>query len=368
MTVATALIAGNDAVPQLAEQAVRTALKRAGNPHANSVLLLLSSAFTRHAQSAVLAAGRAAQCTQVFGGIGAGVSTEADCAVDRPAAAAMVFCGDVSLSSGEHREGTGGSPLLCCTNAPFPPEWRQGQRFGSHFHDNASDGAVWQQGRVITQGFAEAQIVGARLCLAVSSGVRTIGTPLPVDEVRGYDLLSLGGQPALDTLLRLLPADWKTRTPLPLHLINAMLGGDDATRTAGVISANADRSLTMAVPLQPGQMLGWAIREPLSSEADMRASLDSLETLRPLRPDFGMAFSCIGRGPLFYGGEDRDWSALLERYPDVPFIGAYGTGQIVCHGDSSRQLQNSFVTALFNEDSEDSQYSQYSQDSKDSDV
>jgi hypothetical protein len=33
----------------------------------------------------------------------------------------------------------------------------------------------------------------------------------------------------------------------------------------------------------------------------------------------------------------------------MPVIGTYGTGQIAFSGNSSRQLQNSVVTALFSE-------------------
>ena len=76
MNAASALITGNEPLPMLAEQAVREALARTGSQHANSVLLFLSGEFTRHAHSAVLAAARAAQCTQVFGGIAAGLCTE----------------------------------------------------------------------------------------------------------------------------------------------------------------------------------------------------------------------------------------------------------------------------------------------------
>jgi small ligand-binding sensory domain FIST len=64
------------------------------------------------------------------------------------------------------------------------------------------------------------------------------------------------------------------------------------------------------------------------------------------RPDFALFFSCIGRGPYFYDGEDRDLMALTERYPGLPVIGGYGTGQIAFRDKTSRQMQNSVVTIL----------------------
>ena len=42
MTVATALVTGNDPLPYLAEQATHQALARAGLTHANGVLLFLT--------------------------------------------------------------------------------------------------------------------------------------------------------------------------------------------------------------------------------------------------------------------------------------------------------------------------------------
>lgn len=92
MTVATALVSGNDPLPQIAEDAIRQALAKAGLTHANGVLLFLTPEFARHAQHTITAAARAAQCsTQVAGGIAAGVFTESGWVVDRPAAAVMVF-------------------------------------------------------------------------------------------------------------------------------------------------------------------------------------------------------------------------------------------------------------------------------------
>jgi small ligand-binding sensory domain FIST len=61
-------------------------------------------------------------------------------------------------------------------------------------------------------------------------------------------------------------------------------------------------------------------------------------------------FSCIGRGPYFYGGEDRDLDILRERFPKLPILGTYGTGQIAPTTSTAhyfnRQLQNAVVTAL----------------------
>jgi small ligand-binding sensory domain FIST len=228
------------------------------------------------------------------------------------------------------------------TVSPFAAAWRNSRRVGLHFHDSSGKGVVWQHGRCFADGCAEARVVGARPQIALSLGLKPVGEPQVVESACGYDLLASSGQGAVEALQRALPADW--RNSPPWHLINALVeDSDGAPLPVAIISANSDGSLTLAAELRPGQRLIWAIRQALCAEADMRTALDTVGGA----PMFGLFFSCIGRGPYFYGGEDRDLLALLERHPGLPVLGAYGTGQIVCHGRVSRQIQNSVITALY---------------------
>jgi small ligand-binding sensory domain FIST len=57
-------------------------------------------------------------------------------------------------------------------------------------------------------------------------------------------------------------------------------------------------------------------------------------------------FSCIGRGPLFYGDDDRDLLAFRQQFPDTPLLGAYGSGQIAPAGAQNRLFHNSVITLL----------------------
>ena len=67
MKVATSIVIGRTANPNLATQAVSQAMLKADISIANSVLLLLSSEFANNPQPAIRAAAKAANCTQVFG-------------------------------------------------------------------------------------------------------------------------------------------------------------------------------------------------------------------------------------------------------------------------------------------------------------
>lgn len=355
MPAATALVSGNDPTPQLAEEAVAEARARLGGAHANAVVLLLSPEFARHAATTVRAVARATQCTQIFGGVAAGLCNETGWVLDRPAAAVLLLTGGLALTAGD--EGSGDDPpLLCCTSTPFPSEWANSRRCGFHFHGTSGQGAVWQSGRIAPFGSAEARIAGARCELVVAQGLRPLGGEQFVSDARAYDLLCLTAtdgahkhahESALDSLLSALPPEWPERQSLPLHLVNAIIAtADGDTRVAALLSANADRSLTLTETLRPGDRLRWAIRQPAHAEAEVR-ELFAARTGEP--PDFALYFSCIGRGPYFHGGDDRDLAALVARHPGMPLLGAYGTGQIACSGAHSRQLQNAVVAALFTE-------------------
>lgn len=131
MTVASVLLSANEPGPGLAEAAVREAMSIAGLHCASSVLLLLSPEFSRHADAAVRAAARSAGCTQVFGGIAAGLCNETGWALDRPSVAAMVFGGRLSLAA---RAQASDEPLLCFSATSLPATQTAGRRFGLHYH------------------------------------------------------------------------------------------------------------------------------------------------------------------------------------------------------------------------------------------
>ncbi len=382
MTLATALVTGDEPLPQLAEAAVADALAKAGLESANAVLLFLTPEFARHARLAVTAAARRAQCTQVAGGIAAGVFTESGWALDRPAAAAMVFGGGLSFARGD---GSGdrdrGTPLMSYCNEALPLEWREGaRRFGAAFSDlstgvAARQAPVWQNSRVSEDHRCSVRIAGARLALCVSTGLRRLGPALPVELSHGYDLETIGGRNARAMLLELSRAHFGHDENKYAHALSALVfdavdaasatektGEPDAAdptraalaagRPVAIVSVNADRTVTLAERVEPGQCIAWAMREPASAEAEMRRCVDRLAATLT-RPAGALVFSCIGRGPYFYGGDDADLAAVRERFAALPIIGAYGTGQIVprqrAGGGHNCEVNNSVVTALFSE-------------------
>lgn len=341
MTTASALVTGFEPSPQLAETAVRQAMEKAGLVQAGGVILFLSGDFVRHPQPAIVAAARAAGCLQVTGMVAHGVFNETGWTLDQPAAAALVLGGRLALAPG-----AGEAQLLSlCANPTLPAEWQDGQaRFGLI----QSSSPLWQQGRIMTGGRADAAISGSRCHLAVSTGLRWLGAAQQVDQVHGHDVDRIGGLTALESLVRALPPELRERSPLPIHLVGIVREQGEPLAIP-LLTANADGSLTLGERLPPGEAIRWTIRQPLAAEADMSDSLERIAG-ECRAPAFGLMLSCIGRGPLFYGHDDRDLALFRQRFPGLPLLGAYGSGQIAPLAGRNRQLQNSVVTALFEVD------------------
>lgn len=359
MSAATGLATAPVAEPQLAAQAVQDAMEKAGLTIASSVLLFLTPEFARDPQPALLAASRASNCTRIVGCSAAGIFTEQDWVLDAPAAAAMVFGGSLSLAPAPQPQAEDLVLALAAPNA-LNSAWisEPGRRFGGVSGDATGQGPfkVWCGGRIAEGGRCEARLTGATGVIGISQGIRPLSGPLEITQASGYDVIALGQQPALNVLARELPLDLRREDHLPLHLLMAgITSGDPATaiaegrfRLATIISANAeDRSVTLSARLTPGERMFWAARQPLAAERDMRLTLDHLQRELDTAPDFALLFPCMGRGPYFYGGVDRDLDLIRQRFPDMPLIGFYGNGEIAPLAGASQLLQYAAVLGLF---------------------
>lgn len=334
MKVASGLAYGPRPTPELAAEAVGSALGKASLERAEHVILLLSHEFMRHPNPAVLAAARTAGCLQVSGATANGLFTEEAWQLDQPAAAALVIGENASLMTADD------APLLSFSgHGTLPYDWQAGPARAGLLQAEA---AAWTHGRVAGNACAEFRLPGLRSRHVLSPGLRRLGDALPVELSENYELRRIGGHSAVDSLHRALPPE--LREFPPLHHIVLLRSPDEPA--IAILSANADGSLTLAAELEAGEMLSWAIRQPLAAEQEMRQVLQATAEAGG-RPDFGLMFSCIGRGPLFYGDDDRDRQAFCEQFPQTPLLGAYGSGQIARVGGHNRLFHNSVITLLF---------------------
>ena len=333
MKVGSGLSSAPEVSAELAARAVRQALDKAELEHAASVLLFLTRDFQRHAQAAILAAARTAGCLQVAGCTASGVFTETGWRTDQPAAAALVL-GPLA-----------GKPADNCLRLSFsghsrlPYDWQSDQPRAGLLDSEAT---TWSHGRIDPSAQSDWLLDGLQARAVVCPGLRPLGDAQTVERSAGYDLQRLGGHTAADSLLRALPPEMRERPPL--HAIALSRG--EGLPAISLLSINGDSSLTLADEIEAGEKLTWCMRQSLYAESEVRNGLTAA-VHEQKRPKFGLMFSCIGRGPLFYGNEDRDLQAYVECFPGLPLIGAYGTGQIVPAATANHLFHNTALTVLF---------------------
>jgi small ligand-binding sensory domain FIST len=334
LKVASSLVAGQHPGPELIEQAVHQALTKAGLSSAEQVILLLSREFSRNPQAAILAAARAAGTTQVSGCTTQGVFTEDGWQIDQAAVAVLVF-------NSPSQTPVNDPPIISlCSNSSLPFHWQGSAPRAGLLN---AHGAVWHHARIATNGLAEIHFPGLKYQQILNTGLHALGKPLPVEEVKSYELRRIGNQLATDCLIRKLPAELREHPPW--HHISLLRSAD--TPAIAILSANADGSLALAAELREGEIIQCAIRQPLFAEQEIQQSLNAaVHTSKTPNFDFAMMLSCIGRGPLFYGDDDRDLLAFRKTFPDTPLIGGYGSGQIAFSAASNHLFNNTAVTLL----------------------
>jgi small ligand-binding sensory domain FIST len=355
--VATSIVLGNAPSAELAAKAVSNAMRKADISVANSVLLFLTSEFASAPQTAIKAAAKAANCTQVMGCSASGIFTEEDWVLDAPAAAAMVFGGDITLVNTKNQLHQ--APLLTLT-APngINSTWLNNgqQRYGGVSGDAIGQGpfSVWQNAKGDLSGHIEAYFSSVKVATACSHGLQMLNQPQQIERVNQFDLLQLSQQSALSALEKAWKFHSKSDTALPLHMLMAVYADSAEGITSGqfnqasIIACDADTgSITLAQPLKVGQFVSWCLRDNLVAESDMLLMTDRLASSIETVASFGLMFSCLGRGPYFYDGIDRDLEIVKHTFPNMPLLGFYGNGEIAYINGHNQLLPYSAVLSLF---------------------
>ncbi|HYN53176.1 MAG TPA: FIST C-terminal domain-containing protein [Methylotenera sp.] len=357
MKVATSIVLGLEASPTLAALAVTQAMHKAGITTANSVLLFLTSEFANDPQAAIRAAAKAANCTKVMGCSATGIFTEEDWVLDTPAAAVMVFGDETSLQVAKLNDTQ--QPLFTLT-APngINSTWlNDGSiRFGGVSGDANGQGpfSVWQNAKGDVSGYVDAFFTNVKVATKASHGLKILTKPKKIHQMDGYDITLLDNKAPLAALKKAWKKHSKSDGPVPLHLIMAVYAEHANTINAGefdqtsVISYDDENdSITLAQPLKAGQYLSWGFRDKMLAEEDLALVSNHLKKALGTTPDFGLLISCLGRGPYFYGGIDRDLNVLTQQLPNMPLLGFYGNGEIASIGGINQLLPYSAVLSLF---------------------
>ena len=337
--IATGLSYGTHPIIEHAAQAITLAMEKAGLRQAASVLLFMTPEYSKDAEAALRLAARTSGCLHISGCIGYGILTEEDWILDSPGIAAMVFGEDRLIAPVTASD----DKAVLCFSTPqgFVPDWLHAEipHIGALTSDPLSQGnyKLWQGARLCTSGHVALGLRHVDAAFAVAQSFRTLTQPRTIDAAEGLDIASLESTPALDVLLEALPANLRQQSELPLHLLlgGVTFGYPDNAISEGrfhldhIVSTNPENhSITLTSELQPGEHLFLAIRDTHAAEIGMTTAIQTAAKKLGSAPDFGLLFPCLGRGPQFYGGRDRDIELLAEKHPGMPFIGFYGNGEI----------------------------------------
>jgi len=356
--VATGISYGTHPIDEHATSAVRTALDRAALQQASSVLLFMTPEYLANPEAALRLAAREAGCVQVAGAVGYGLLTEEEWLLDSPGVAAMVFGAGCGLVPRQNEAAV--AALAIATPSGFDPGWLHDPlpHIGGVAGDPLGQGGyqVWQGGRVQTGGHIELGIQCRQAGLAVAQGIKPLTAPRMVQASEGLEVVSIDDVPALDLLLSSLPENIRRDANIPLHhLLSGVVFGkpDNAIREGRfhldhIISADPENhSITLTSEVQPGEHIFLAMRDTYAAEISMHDAVDRASAALDVPPDFGLLFPCLGRGPSFYNGRDRDLEILIERYPGLPVIGFYGNGEIGPLMGGNHTFQYSTALGLF---------------------
>lgn len=359
MKVATSLVLGSKPSPALVAEAVSIAMLKVDITVASSVILLLTSEFADDPQPAISAAAKAANCTQVFGCSATGIFTDEDWVLDSPAAAVMVFGGNVSIQPAKHQQANQSLLTISAPNAINSTWLNDGNaRYGGISGDAVGQGpfSVWQNAKGGNRGKVDAFIAGVKLATKASHGFKMLTKPKQIEQIDDFDIALLGSKSALSSLQKAWKTHRKGNEAIPLHLIMAVYAENAEAINRGdfsqtnLISIDEDKgSITLAQPLNNGQFLSWGLRDQMVAETDILLTMQQLTQELGTAPAFGLLFSCLGRGP-FYDGIDHDLRVIAQQLPDMPLIGFYGNGEIANIAGKNQLLPYSAVLSLFAED------------------
>ena len=357
LKVATGIAKGKKTTPDLAAKAIEIAMEKVGMQTAQSALLFLTSEFASDPQSAIKAASITASSTQIIGCSASGIFTEDEWILDGAAAAAMVFSEDIFSNNKDTIKNSTHLLTLTAPNA-INSSWLDNNkyRFGGVSGDATGRGpfSVWQSGKGQSLGYCELGINNCKLTVGASHGLKFISSPSKITKCKEYDLLSIANKPALESLNATYQKENFNDDDLPYHLLmvahaktsKAFERGD--YQLASIIITNTETgTITLSNELQENDWLCWTIRDISSAQTDIVKTANTLHDNLKSPPEFALLFSCLGRGPYFYNGNDQDLSLIKTLFPKLPIIGFYGNGEIAPILGKNTLLQYSAVLSLF---------------------
>lgn len=167
----------------------------------------------------------------------------------------------------------------------------------------------------------------------LSQGCSPIGPHRMVTESRRNILITLDGQPALDTL----KADVGEILARDLMRIGGYIfvglpipgsdTGDYLVRN--LVGLDPDKGLVAVGDLvEPGRELMFCRRDAATAREDLERMLLALKARLSAPPRGGVYCACVGRGVNLFGPDSAELRQIRDTLGDFPLVGFYASGEI----------------------------------------
>ena len=170
-----------------------------------------------------------------------------------------------------------------------------------------------------------------RPAVRASSACRLLAPFAPVTEARGAMVLRLGHEAWRSMFSRrghaiCQGALWCSRSspnPPSTKVIR------NFWYAAFVASTPARKAVVVTDEATPGRFMTFAVCDARASRAELTLAVrDLARQMAGAAPQFGLLFTCAGRGSRLYGERDVETRIVRERFPNVPFAGMFSSFEI----------------------------------------
>ncbi|HLZ66150.1 MAG TPA: FIST N-terminal domain-containing protein [Aliidongia sp.] len=197
--------------------------------------------------------------------------------------------------------------------------------------------APWQvAGRVVESGVSGVLFDDRiEIVTGMSQGCSPIGPVRRITAGADNIIAEIDGRPALDMFRQdigeLLSRDLQkvgglifAGLPVP--------GSDKADYMVRSLLAIDQQEgwIAIAGNVAPGDPILFCRRDRRAASTDLARMVDDVHRRAGGRAKAGVYFSCVGRGPGFFGGEGAEMAAIRDRLGDIPLVGFFGNGEIAC--------------------------------------
>lgn len=375
-----------------AESACRLALDKSGASKSDAVIFFASSFYKKHYELITKKIKDMTGAQTVIGASSHGVLTEEQEIERHPAIAVMTLSSDeIHTSSflienlqennfhagekaGVFFQASGFSPK---TLLLFPDPFSfQSHSFFDGFESTAGyvpllggaagedggEGKTYQieNGRTAFDAVTGLALTGNfRVETGLTRSCQPFGDSFRITRAEGNMIYEMDGRPAYDILLESIshfPFENSDQVlervflGTPLRSFQTDFSGNFLIRN--IMGVNAKKGmLACMAPVEEGEFVTFAMRDPDHARSDMKNMLDDLKNrVEPAAPAFGFYFNCGARGEALYSSPNADMAMIRQAFPNIPILGFFAYGEIAPVDHVNHLHYHSGVLTLFCQD------------------